>query len=192
MIIGIDISLRSTGICFIDENKQLLNFKIIKSIPNNEKGNKNKPFPVLNREDLIIYNSKEVVKFVSECMDKYALEGIGCEGLSFSGISGSKDLIDGNFWGILVELRKKFPMIPVGSIPVTSWRNFYTTKEERKAAKEKYGKKYLKQMIVDKLPKDVLQKFEEYVKVNKIGKDGIFDLADSYFISCYRLKLEDE
>lgn len=192
MIIGIDASLRSTALVNIDENKNLLGFEAIKSKPNSEKANKNKPFPELNDEDLIIYNSREVVRFVLNQMDNHIIEGIAIEGLSFAGVSGMKDLIHGNHWGIIVELKKAFPDIPLGKIPVTSWRNSLTTKEERKSGKERYGKKYLKQIVVDKLPHSVKSNFTNYIKINKMDADTLFDLADAYFLAIHRLYLEDE
>lgn len=192
MIIGIDASLRSTAIVNINENKNLIDFKLIKSKPNEIKTNKNKPYPVFNDEDLIIYNSKEVVSFVKKCIDKNIINGIVIEGLSFAGLSGSKDIIQGSFWNILVELKKVFPDIPRGRIPVSSWRSPLTTKEERKLYKEKYGKKGIKELIVGKLPKEIKTKFEKYIKENKYEKDGIYDLADAYFICCFRLGLEEK
>ena len=136
-----------------------------------------------------MYNSIEVCDFVEKAIGTHVLDGVVLEGLSFGSKSGSSDLIAANSWIVTVDLRRKYPNIPIGRISVLEWRNSLTDKEERKLAKEKYGKKAVKQMVVDRLPLDVKKKFEEYITDNKMGKEGVFDLSDAYFLGVYRLGL---
>jgi len=182
MIISIDLSLRSTGVIALDDNKNIIDFKLIKS--------SNKPhkiLPCLNDEDLIIYNSTEIVKFVSQVIGKHGLDAILIEGLSFGSLSGSKDSIAGNIWVLRVELKKKFPLIPVHIIPVQSWRSKILNKQDRADAKAKYGKKWQKEGVVEKLPEEVKEKFVAYITKNKFDKTGLFDLADAAKMGEYLL-----
>lgn len=190
MIISIDASLRSTGLCAVDENKTLLNFGLIKSKPNEGKTKKEKSngLLVLNDEDLIIYNTVEVLKFISQCAELEAVDAIVVEGLSFNSLSGNRDLIDGNFWSIRVGIRKKYPTIPVEIVSVQSWRNKILNKEDRKKAKEVYGKGWQKKGVVDKLPEDIKAKFMGYLKWKGFESTGLYDLADSFSLSRYYLE----
>lgn len=190
MIISIDASLRSTGICAIDENKNLLNFGLIKSKPNEGKTKKEKAngLPILNDEDLIIHNTSEVIEFIEQCAAFEAIDAIVIEGLSFNSLSGNRDLIDGNFWGIRVAIKKKYPTIPVEIVSVQSWRNAILNKADRKKAKELYGKLWQKKGVVDKLPENVKSKFMDYLKFKSFENTGLYDLADSFMLGNYYLR----
>lgn len=189
MIISLDISLRSSGLCAISEDKSLLNFGLIKSKPNEGKTKKEKAngLSVLNDEDLIIYNTKEVIKFIEQSAELEAVDAITIEGLSFNSLSGNRDLIDGNFWGIRVGIRKKYPTVPVEVVSVQSWRNKILNKEDRKKAKEMYGKGWQKKGVVDKLPEEVKAKFIGYLKCKEYESTGLYDLSDSFAIGQYYL-----
>lgn len=190
MIISLDISLRSTGLCAVDENQNLLNFGLIKSKPNEGRTKKEKAngLPILNDEDLIIYNTSEVIKFIEQSAALEAIDAIVIEGLSFNSLSGNRDLIDGNFWGVRVGIRKKYPNVPVEIISVQSWRNKILNKEDRKRAKELYGKGWQKKGVVDKLPEDIKAKFMGYLKWKGYESTGLYDLADAFAISRYYLE----
>lgn len=189
MIISIDLSLRSTGICAFQEG-ELIDFTIIASATGNEKTKTH--LPVFNGEDLLIYNADKINEFINH-QDKYALDGIVIEGLSFGGLSGNKDILQGNFWYVRCELHRCcFGIIPIGIVPVTSWRSKTINKIERSEALEKYGKKtYLKKGVYDKLPEEIKMRFQEYITKNKLKKDAVYDLADAYFLGIYRIKMEN-
>lgn len=187
MIISIDLSLRSTGIVALQEHK-LIDFAVISSA----NGNSKSIHPVHNNESLLVYNAEQVCAFIQKQNENYALDGIVIEGLSFGGLSGAKDIIQGNFWNIRCELYKKFIGVPIGICPVTSWRSKTLNKAERAEALAKYGKKlYLKQGVYDKLPDYVKERFVDYVKLNKLKKDSLFDLSDAYFLGIFRMNMEE-
>ncbi len=190
MIIAIDLSLRSTGICAFQEGK-LIDFAIIASATGNEKTKTH--LPVFNGEGLLIYNAERIKWFINR-QDKYALDGVVIEGLSFGGLSGNKDILQGNFWHIRCELFLECGQynVPIGIVPVTSWRSKTINKMEREEALEKYGKKtYLKQGVYDKLPEEIKMRFQEYVTKNKLKKDAVYDLSDAYFLGKYRDKMDE-
>lgn len=184
MQIGIDLSLRSTGLVAIDENLDVKLFGIINSVNKEDKTD----LPVLNDEDLLIYNSQKIISFISNVNQVWSIDHINLEGLSFGGVSGSKDILQGNFWEVRCEITKKYSSIPVKIIPVTTWRSKVLNKDDRDSALAKYGKaKYLKEGCVDKLPDEVKNKFEEYISINKYKKASIYDLTDAYFIAKHGL-----
>ncbi len=184
MHLGIDLSLRSAGLHINN------NFKLIQ-ISN------------LNDEDLLIKIADEICKFISETNPTQ----INIEGLSFNSISGSKDIIAGNFWNLRCSLKKEFPLIPIKIIPVTQWRNPLFTKNDRKTLKEnvilykenKISLKGLKgierkeAIIKNKeLELNASIKYQTFLKlpldiqtkINNITLDnGRWDLTDAYFIS---------
>lgn len=186
-IMGIDLSLRSTGISF---NEQFELIQIEK----------------LNDEELII----EICKRICDLIEKFNPIEINLEGLSFNSISGSKDIIAGLFWNLRCKISQQFSNIKVNIIPVTTWRSPLFNKEDNKALKE--GKKEfklkkksikglkgvdrkeaieynqileskanIKQYTFDKLPSHIKEKI-----INKTDGKGCYDLSDAYFISQYR------
>lgn len=186
--IGIDLSLRSTGLCWNDGHGNV-EFKLI----NNKQDD----------EELLYKNTEAILDFLK---GKTVTE-INIEGLSFGSLSGSKDILAGNFWHLRVKLWEKYSHIPINIIPVLTWRSPLFNKEERKAMKEaekqsKAMKKTLKglkgnerkkkieelggspDLACDikyqtflKLPKDIQEKI---IKIT--DKNGKYDLTDSYFI----------
>jgi hypothetical protein len=184
-ILGIDLSLRSTGLCCGNE------FKLIK-------------IKDLDNEDLVIEISKQICYFINEHNPKQ----INLEGLSFDSVSRAKDIIAGTFWYLRCMLKQQFPDIPLNIFPVTGWRNKLFTKEERKLLKEDRqifnkiklslkglkgeerilaGIKNIKELELNssikyltylKLPINIKCIIDEIVQ-----DDGKFDLCDAYFIS---------
>lgn len=190
MIIGIDLSLRSTGIVSLNEDSTLSDFAIIASLTGNEKSKSKANIPIKNQEELLIHNAKEICAFIDTQMSFSAIDGIALEGLSFGGISGSKDILQGNFWHVRCEIFKRFGDIPIGIIPITSWRAKVLDKKKKSKYLEIHGKKkYLKQGVVDELPEDVREAFKEYIKLERFKKDSIYDLADAYFVTKFRAGL---
>lgn len=178
MIIAIDLSLRSTGLTCISNSGELLDFEIVTS--------KKEEY---DNEELLLYNASNVCRFISNCELNLneSINGIAIEGLSFGGIGGKKDVLQGNFWVLLTHLKTYFNDIPVGKIPVLSWRSKVLSKEEQREAKK--TKDGLKKAVIDKLPADVNPRFEKYLEETKLPKKCLADLADSYFLGQYRLSL---
>jgi hypothetical protein len=191
-VLGLDLSLRSAGMVVLT-NGYLEDFMLVNSDSKS-----------LNEEKLLIYNSSKVIEFV----DKHRPDKIGIEGLSFNSLSGSKDLIDGNFWYIRTEIYRAFPKIPVEIIPVKTWRcplfskienreyldNCKTLKNFKEVLKEIDDKEEKKRLLIlheslilksnikwltyKKLPTDVQ---EEFGKIS--FSKGCFDLTDAYHIA---------
>lgn len=191
--IGIDLSMRCTGLSFIDGDK--FEYKLVKTDAKK-----------LNNEELLIHTANEVIDFIK----KYNPDKIGLEGLSFGSLSGSKDILAGNFWYIRTEIFRQLGY-HVDIIPVLTWRSPLFNKEERKVLKEYSVKmkelkaelklikslkeknlfnldnieiirnadiKYLTWM---KLPDNIRSVLEAEVGFDKGGAD----LTDAYFIAKY-------
>lgn len=184
MKLGIDLSLRSAGLCFNNE------FKLIQ-------------IAKLNDEELLIEIANQICSFIHNCKPVE----INIEGLSFNSISGSKDIIAGNFWYLRCRIHTEFPTIPINIIPVTQWRNPLFTKEERKMLKENttfFNKNKISltglkgeerkeaQLKNKELEMNASIKYNTYLKlpddikdiINNITQDaGRWDLTDAYWIS---------
>lgn len=192
MFIGIDLSLRSTGLVCLSETGEYIDKKLIQPNPD-----------IYNNEELIIYIWKEIKSFI----DLYKPSHIGLEGLSFSSLSSSKDIMAGNFWYIRIKIREEYPNTILKIIPVLTWRNHLFDKEERKTLKENENKaKELKKELIKLEPKEKKRKLEEnqelllksnikYLTWEKLPKElaeefkkigfnkGCYDVTDAYFIT---------
>lgn len=186
--LGIDLSLRSTGLCYIDD-KGKTEFALINKKEDNEA--------------LLYENVLTVEKF----MKGKKIDRINLEGLSFNSISSSKDIIAGQFWYLRTELWKAHKEIPLNIVAVLSWRSPLFNKEERAAMKECDGKvKELKRRmrLMDKTEKAAAAlenkeyvygasiKYQTFLKLPKniqsqilsiTSKDSKYDLTDAYFIA---------
>jgi len=185
---SIDLSLRSTGITIMDEAQNLLDCRIVSNLE-------------LKNESLIIKNTNDIINFIKEYED---ISSIFIEGLSFMGISNSKDLIYGNFWGLRCALHLTFidKSVNIEIIPVTQWRKEVISKERQQELKETLGKyvikknkkgkevkkfvmpvDWLKEECVRVLPENIRNVFEEYVKRCGFKKKSIYDLTDSFWLN---------
>lgn len=177
-LVSVDQSIRSTGLT-IFKNSRLVAWKIIKT----EK-NKN-----IYAEDDIIFIINEIFAtgFPTNVNGKIDLV---IEGLSFNAKSSKYDLMVGVHWAIRAEFRRRYPNGLIGVVPVKSWRNWFTTIEERKLAKKIYKRAPLKMVVFEKLPEDVRMKFNLYCEEEKYDETQLFDLSDSYVLGKYRLNLK--
>jgi hypothetical protein len=169
-IIGIDLSLRSTGLVRLSLDGELLDFDIVRS-------------PKLTEENLLLYNTKNIMKFIE--MGK--IYSVAIEGLSLNGKSAMKDMIDGNYWMVRSAIKKYNSKIFIGAIPVLTWRCDILSKKERKKAKK--VKDGLKIFVVDKLDTEIQIAFLKYLKQQNLPNKSLYDLADAYFIAQHRIKL---
>lgn len=187
--LGIDLSLRSTGLVYISKDNSI-KYKLITS-----------DAKTLNDEPLLKKNAEMIMEFIKECNP----DCVGLEGLSFGSISNSKDIIAGNFWNIRLELYKNAYYLEV--IPVLTWRSKLFNKDERKELKENTAKlnqlkKYSKSLSKEDKKQVLLDNEELILRSNikyltweklpepyksefrKIGfNKGCFDLTDAYFIA---------
>ena len=178
-VVSVDQGLRSTGLTtFL--NDELLTFKIIKT---------EKTKTSTYEEDIhnIWLQLRTVLTF-----SKF---DIVFEGLSLGSISSKKDVIYGLHWYLRTRTKQSFYNANINVIPVSEWRNSFTTKDERKSAKINYEKDHLKHVVVNKIDKNIILKFEDYLEKNNLHKNCLFDLCDSYALGRYfinRRKNESE
>jgi hypothetical protein len=191
-VIGIDLSLNSTGLVHMSDNYEMVH-ALVKPDP--------KKFTSEERLDFV---AEQVINFISTT----GADVIGLEDLSYNSISSSKDEIAANFWRVRCEIKRAFPTIPLHIVPVLSWRSPLFNKVERD--KLKADTKFFKEikaelkLIKDKVIKaekvlehqDLIQntniKYLTYCKLpvdiqatfNNVGLNkGAFDLSDAYFIA---------
>ena len=193
-VLGIDLSLRSTGL-FIDDQ-----YKLIQTDPKK-----------VNDEALLIYNANAILDFIKETKPDY----INLEGLSLGSISSSMDIICGNFWYLRTEIFKVYPNLKVNIIPVKSWRCplfsiadnkiFLENNKKMKALKkelayEKMDYKGKRDFAIEHAELILLSNvkyltflklpFEWQEEFHKISfTKGCFDLTDSFFLSKHGLTL---
>lgn len=201
-IVGIDLSLRKTGIVCLNGKGNLIGFNL-------------NICPVeYKNEDILIYNQSNIVQF----LDNYGISNdakniIAVEGLSFNSPSSAADLISANWWILKFNLKTKYSNIDTKIITSSSWKSkVFTTEEVQSINKEfpiiraKKGIKLtsdekkennktkakmkvkVKNLIVSKIPTNIRTDFDNYIKENKYPKDSLFDLSDAYWIARYFVK----
>jgi len=166
--LGIDQSKRSTGMVLVNEDGELMDYKLI-----NE--------PRLGGEELILMQLHELDKFIQDnIVDNEELAGALIEGLSFGSVGSGKDFLAGLQWACRVFMYDHYRFL--GTVPVSEWRSKVLTKEEQREAKSS-GKDGLKKACVEKLPWEVKEAFVDYVGKLKVKKDALYDLCDAYWIA---------
>jgi hypothetical protein len=172
-----DMSMRSSGLIAMTPRDEIIGLDIIKTSLDE--------YP--DHEDTIIQVIDVTMDFIAEV----SADAFVIEGLSHGAKSAHKDVIAGIFWGIRVAIWRKFK-IPIGVVPVTSWRSKVLNKEDRKYAKENYSPKAdaIKIATVNKLPKDIHKYFINYIEGMHLPKKSVYDLADAYFLGIYRNSLD--
>ena len=177
MIMSFDMSMRSTGVCVIDFDEELLHFEVIKTSLDTHP----------NDEDVIIHLVREVERLMSKF---WKTKQIVIESLSFNAKSAKKDVIAGAYWAVRTHLYRYQPHMLLGTVPVTSWRNWYTTLAERKEAKKECSDA-MKNVVFRKLPDEVQKRFLLYVEEMGWNIKTVYDLADAYALALYRNSLND-
>lgn len=175
MLVSIDLSLRSSGVVVLDKDGSLVDFMLVTPAVSDYRD-----------EVLLTYISNEIIDFVYTL----GIHAIVIEGLSFNSFSSEKDKINGNFWHLRCELAEEFPEVPIGIIPVTSWRASVIPKADQKEIKKTSDKEAIKKACVARLPEEVRKRFTEYLQENSHSKKGIYDLTDAYWLGQFRLSLD--
>lgn len=175
---GIDLSLRNTGLVTLDKDGNLKDFAIV--------SNKE------NEEALIDNNVKDIMSYLINSNTTH----IAIEGLSFMSVSSSRDIISGNYWHLrcsIYSLNKNCSTNKffLEVVPVSRWRKFVISKERAKELKATGEKKWQKKEVVRKLPLNIKEQFDLYIKGNKLKKDSIYDLTDAFWLSNY-LRIQNE
>lgn len=174
MYLGVDQSKRSTGIVLLDNDGDLKDFRLIC------------PSMTLDGVELMQYQVKKYRDFLHKnSLDLNPPKVALIEGLSFSAIGGAKDILAGLNWGFRYETSEHYGFY-LGVVPVNQWRSKVLSKEEqREARKTKDG---LKKAVVDKLPLEVGNEFQDYVKLKHFKKESLYDLADAFWISRFGME----
>jgi hypothetical protein len=168
MIASIDASMRSTGVCVVNEKGDLVDFCIVS----------NKDATDL---ELLEYNIEGVMDFLLK--HKGDLTDIIIEGLAFGAKCKRADILFSNYWFMRYFISKEFgDSVNYNVYPVTTWRKTFISKERAKEVKDRGENKkgWQKKECVGLLDEEVKVAFELYVKENKFKKDAIFDLTDSF------------
>jgi len=193
IVIALDISMRCTGIVCLDTQNNIMDMALITSKKED-----------LNDEALLKYNAERTIEFIKNTMKNFNITAIGFEGLSFNAKTGSKDILQGNFWVIRYEIFKNFPGIKTTVIAPKTWQKYVYTekKEERKKIRkvffDEYKDMWLKELCFSRLPKKSKEQIKKMIKIfkeqneltkkqkrskRKIKRDKKhFDLADAFFV----------
>lgn len=160
LILGIDQSYTSTGICMIDQNKHILHHELIKS----------------DKTQDIFLRSKFIIDRISYIINMNSPNAIGIEGLSFSNFGNATRDLAGLQFVLVHMLRFDFDynnsMLAI--IPPTKLKMYGSGKGNSK-----------KDDMVASLPENVLQLFKDS---NYKKTSGLYDATDAYFIACYTLE----
>jgi len=170
LYLGIDQSKRSTGMVLVNEEGELIDYKLI-----NE--------PKLDGEELILLQLQQLHTFILDNIYVGANAGLAgalIEGLSFGSVGSGKDFLAGLQWAFRVFMYDTYRFL--GTVPVSEWRSKVLTKEEQREAKAA-GKDGLKKACVEKLPWEVREAFVDYVGKLKVKKDALYDACDAYWIA---------
>lgn len=167
--IGIDLSMRSTGIVLTNKNKIIHQY-----IYQNKENNHVKL--LIEIRDYI----RTVFKFIQS---KYIIGNINLEGLSLNSESTVLDVISTNNWNVrmvLYELNLKYTMVAA-----REWRKYFDIQGDKKIKehKKELGSKFWKILTFNKLDKKSSENILNFCSDNNLVGDSRFDLADAYFIS---------
>ncbi len=175
-----DMSMRSSGLIALSSTDEIVDMAVIKTSKDD--------FPDYN-EDLIQYITDQTVNFIYD-QDQYQ-DAFVIEGLAFAAKSAFRDVLAGIYWSVRCTIRRRFPSMPIGSVPVASWRSKVLNKDDRKYAKENFTPKSeaIKIATVNKLPEEINEKFLDYIQNKGYDKKSIYDLTDAYFLGKYRNSL---
>jgi hypothetical protein len=171
MILAMDMSMRSSALVVVDFKGNLKHFELAVTEKDQFEFEEDLIDYIADRV-LAVWRSFDVTQFV-------------IEGLAFAKASQKKDVIAGIYWGVRCAVRRERPTVLIGSVPVSTWRNWMTTKAERDSVK-KDCRDPLKNVVVMKTPIDVREEFMRYVVHEGYGVTALFDLCDAYWIATYR------
>ena len=195
MLVSVDPSLRSSGVCAFSSDGQLVDFTVIRS-------------DGLTAEDTLIHNGNRFIEFCDSL--PYAPTKMVFEGLSFGAKSGEKDILWGNFWYLRCLAKIRYG-VPTDIYQVSAWRSPLFTKADRLALKESAKKlaeqkvplkglkgeirketiennrvlelaASIKEATYVKLPESISMLFEDRIRNVGLPEPSKYDLADAFFI----------
>lgn len=156
VVLGIDQSLRSTGLCIADGKS--IEFEVISS-----KANKEDVFEKFK-------TSKHIADRIIKICETHQIEKIHIEGLAFGGNANNSNRdLAGLQYVIVTRILDRYPDMPIKIITPTSLKKFATGKGNSK-----------KDLVFEALPEDIMERLLEYPKTR-----GRFDLADAYWLAVF-------
>lgn len=167
--IGIDQSLRSTGISILRDNELIENFIYQPT---------EKCYEQLITDSINFY-----CDLFEDLHEKYHIDTINLESLSFNSVSSSKDVIATCHWNLRCILYNMGYQVNI--VSPAQWRKFnqiIPKNKKQKELKQEIGKDYLKILAWDKLDVDTQDKIMLFCKKNKLKKKSGWDLTESYWI----------
>jgi len=169
--VGIDLSMRSTGLVALNDERKIISKMLI--MPSAKE---------YNDEHLLFHVSENISRFLCKLVEKDEVRVV-IEGLSLGSASGSKDILYGNYWMARCAVKSVEETIDIFSVPVTRWRKYIVNKDDRDRIKEEDLKDGLKIVAVEKLPENVKEELQLYVKVTPGAKPAsLYDLTDAYWL----------
>lgn len=165
--LGIDLSLRSTGIVLSDD-KKIINCWLYQPT---EKC----------YEQLLLDYREYFEKFFNL---GHVFHCINIEDLSLNSKSSVKDVIAANYWNLRCYIHENHFHYKVFS--PSNWRKvqeIIPKDRKQKDLKQELGKDYLKILAVKKLSSDNFETIAKFKEENKLPEKTIYDLADAYWIS---------
>ena len=139
LYVGIDLSLRSTAVMILDKNFNIISMQVVTSTTKQ-----------YNDEELLIYNSKTIVNFITNTINDPKLganyqdgivipiKNIAIERLSYASKSAKSDVISANSWILRCRLKDTFPTSPIQIVSVKEWRNKFLSDVEQRLINEQY------------------------------------------------------
>lgn len=203
-VVAMDLSLRSSGLTYF-RNGKLTKYDIVDFKP------------PLNHEALLIANSEAIADFVEKCfptgIDVLAIERFSFGACS----GEKDMLYSGYWAVRMELFRRGLSLsFPITDISVNTWRSPLFNKAERTELKEAAARyknekiptkglkgtarkealaknkdlataSCIKTATVKKLPDDIREEFDEFIRKTKRSDTQIFDLTDSFFLGVYML-----
>lgn len=182
MIVGIDPSINSTGVCVYDDENNINYYYIIpskmtkKMISFSYENIQLYPYNKIDIDKHSEYTEKEKIKFqniynictnISNIIDKYNVKEVRMEGVSY-GSTGSAALVDLSFLNACIRMLLKNKDISFTIISPTSLKKFVCGNGQAE-----------KDVIVD-----AWKRIDNKYDIKDIKTD---DLADAYFLAHYKI-----
>lgn len=162
--IGIDQSIRCSGICLFDGDDQLIKMETVGSEINHDD-----PLDVFTR-------SKLIASFIKDRIVEYGVEQVFIEGLATGNVKGNSSRDLAILQGIIISTIMDLGLTDVNILNIKSVKKFATGSGN--AGKVE---------MYESLPDDVKQIAGEFLKTK-----GRYDVTDAYFIGKMGLSLKSE
>ena len=158
IVIGIDQSYTSTGICVLNSDKQILELSTLTA--------------AISVGD-IFARANHIADEVCKLVEKYSPIGVGIEGLAYAMTGDATRDLAGLLFVIVNKLRYTHKFDKITSVPPNTLKKMATGKGNAK-----------KEMLYTALPEDVKKLIEAK---NYRKTTGMYDVTDAYWIAIYTL-----